>query len=57
MTTLETHTVFPTDHTGPQDVEKRSTIYKLPHLLGEILQCAITAATFVGSCHEKMANI
>ena len=34
----------------------RSNFDKLPYLLGEVPQCAITAARFVTCCHKKRAT-
>jgi hypothetical protein len=39
-----------------KEFEKKSNFDKLPYLLGEIPQCAVTAARFVTSCHKKRAT-
>ena len=39
-----------------KEFENKSNFEKLPYLLGEIPQCAITAARFVTCCHEKRAT-
>ena len=39
-----------------KEFENKPNFEKLPCLLGEIPQCAITAARFVTCCHEKRAT-
>ena len=49
-------TYFPQITQIHKEFENKSTFEKLPYLLGEIPQCAITAARFVTCCHEKRAT-
>jgi hypothetical protein len=39
-----------------KEFENKPNFDKLTHLLGEILQCSITAARFVTCCHKKRAT-
>ena len=39
-----------------KELENKYNFNKLPYLLGEIPQCAITAAIFVTCCHKKRAT-
>ena len=39
-----------------KEFENKSNFEKLPYLLGEIPQCAFTAAIFVTCCHKKRAT-
>ena len=39
-----------------KEFENKSNFDKLPYLVGEITQCAITAARCVTCCHEKRAT-
>ena len=49
-------TYFPQITQIHKEFENKSNFEKLPYLLGEIPQCAITAARFVTCCHEKRAT-
>ena len=49
-------TYFPQITKTHKEIENKSNFYKLPYLLGEIPQCAITAARFVTCCHRKSAT-
>ena len=49
-------TYFPQITQTHKEFEEKSNFEKLPYLLGEIQQCAITAAWFVTCCHEKRAT-
>ena len=47
------HTYFPQITQIHKEFENKHNFDTLPHLLGEIPQCAITAARFVTCCHKK----
>ena len=49
-------TYFPQLHRPTKNLKNKSNFDKLPCLLGEIPQCAITAARFVTCCHKKRAT-
>ena len=49
-------TYFPQITQIHKEFENKSNFDKLPYLLGEIPQCAITAARCVTSCHKKRAT-
>ena len=49
-------TYFPQITQIHKEFENISNFEKLPYLLGEIPQCAITAARFVTCCHKKRAT-
>ena len=49
-------TYFPQITQIPKEFENKPNFDKLPYLLGEIPQCAITAAIFVTCCHKKRAT-
>ena len=47
---------FPQITQTHKDLENNPNFDKPPYLLGEIPQCAITAAQFVTCCHKKRAT-
>ena len=49
-------TYFPQITQTHKGYENKPNFDKLPYLLGEIPQCAITAARFVTCCHTKRAT-
>jgi hypothetical protein len=49
-------TYFPQITQIHKEFEKKSYFDKLPYILGEIPQCAITAARFVTCCLKKRAT-
>ena len=49
-------TYFPKITQTHKEFENKYIFDKLPYLLGEITQCAITAARFVALSHEKMVT-
>ena len=49
-------TYFPQITQINKEFENKPNFDKLPYLLGEIPQCAITAARFVTCCHKKRAT-
>jgi hypothetical protein len=49
-------TYFPEITQIHKGFENKRYFDKLPYLLGEIPQCAITAARFVTCCHKKRAT-
>ena len=51
MTILKTH--FPQITQIHKEFENKPDFDKRPYLLGEIPQCAITAARYMTCCHKK----
>ena len=49
-------TYFPQITHTQKEIKNKSNFDKLPYLLGEIPQCAITAARFLTCCHKKKAT-
>ena len=49
-------TYFPQNTQIYKEFENKPNFDKLPYLLGEIPQCAITAARFVSCCHKKRST-
>ena len=49
-------TYFPQITQIQKEFESKPNFDQLPYLLGEITQCAITAARFVTYCHKKRAT-
>jgi hypothetical protein len=56
MAILETHNYFPQITQTHKELENKYNFDKLSYLLGEIPQCAITAARFVTCCHKNRAT-
>ena len=49
-------TYFPQITQTHKELKNKSKFDKLPYLLGEVPQCAITAARFVTCCNKKRAT-